>query len=184
MRYVAIAAVTFAVLFTGYAVFYALRTGQPPAAGGAGMGAEMAQDPTPPVRGLYNGQEVTFIHTEASDAQVAAMLTQMMGPQVLVVPALARIPRDLLADVYVFTNGVRGQGPFGFQVDVFDSVPGQARYTPLRAVTLVTWADRVGPKLLRSVQEITDAAGRGDVTLKRPGVVVNMPMLTWPGGRR
>lgn len=70
---------------------------------------------------------------------VAEMLTRMMGPKVLVVPSLAEIPVWLLADVYVFTNGVRGDGPFGFQPDVFDSVPGDARYTPLRRVNFFTW---------------------------------------------
>lgn len=184
MRYLAIGAVVAAVFFTGYAVFYALRTAPPTAPGGAGMAPGMSADLTPAVKGLYNGQEVTFIHTEVSDEQVAAMLTRMMGPKVLVVPRLAEIPRNLLADVYVFTNGVRGEGPFGFQVDVFDSVPGQPHYTPLRAITLVTWNEGVTPKLLRSVTEIRDAARRGDVVLKRTDIVVNMPILTWPGGQR
>jgi hypothetical protein len=107
-----------------------------------------------------------------------------MGPKVLVVPSLARVPVDLLADVYVFSNGVKGNGPFGFQEDVFDSVPGDPRYTPLRAVILVTWADGPRPKVLGSVGEIRAAVDKGDVVLKRPGVVVNMPVLIWPGGTR
>lgn len=86
--------------------------------------------------------------------------------------------------VYVFTNGVKGEGPFGFQVDVFDSVPGEPRYTPLRAITLVTWRNGVRPRLLRSVEEIQAAVRKGEVTVKRPGVVVNMPMIAWPGGQR
>src|SRR5229473_3468385 len=115
---------------------------------------------------------------------LAVMLTMMMGPKVLLVPSLAKIPQDLLGDVYVFTGGVKGGGPFGFQPDVFSSVPSDPQYTPLRAVTLVAWKDRVVARTLGSVEEIHEAARKGEVTLKRPGVVVNMPILVWPGGQR
>jgi len=183
MRYLAIGAVALAVLFTRYTVFYAVTTQpQPMAVRGAGMPA--AQDLAPPVKGLYRGNEVRFIHTEASDRQVAEMLTMMMGPKVLLVPSLARIPHDLLADVYVFTSGVKDGGPFGFQADVFSSVPGDPHYTPLRSVTLVAWKDRVEARTLGSGEEIQEAARKGEVTLKQPGVVVNMPILVWPGGQR
>jgi hypothetical protein len=87
----------------------------------------------------------------------------------------------VLAAVYVFANGVRREGPFGFQVDVFDSVPGQTGYTPLRAVILVTWQVGHRPRILRSVEEIQAASRQGEVTLTRPGVVVNIPILAWPG---
>lgn len=138
----------------------------------------------PEVKGFYKGGEVRFIHTEASDPQVASMLTMMMGPQVVVVPSLAQAPESALAGVYVFTNGLKGGGPFGFQADVFDSVPGDQGYSPLRAVILVTWKDGVAARELRSVDEIKAAESRGELTTKRLGAVVNMPMLSWPGGHR
>ena len=112
MRYLAIGAVALAVMLTGYAVFYAVTTKpQPIASRGAGL--PVAQNLVPPVKGLYRGKEVLFIHTEASDRQVAEMLTMMMGPKVLLVPSLAKIPQDLLGDVYVFTGGVKGGGHSG-----------------------------------------------------------------------
>jgi hypothetical protein len=116
MRYLAIGAVTLAVLFTAYAAFYAITT--PAQQMSPGISGPSSQNLTPPVRGLFRSKELFFIHTEASDPQVAGMLTKMMGPKVFTVPSLAKIPRDLLANVYVFTNGVKGDGPFGFQVDV------------------------------------------------------------------
>ena len=178
MRHGAFGTVLVVAVFTAYAASLAAPSVP------AGQMGGMTQNMTPPVKGLYNGREVQFIHTEASDPQVAAMLTRMMGPKVVVVPSLAKVPADLLADVYVFTNGVKGNGPFGFQVDVFDSVPGDARYTPLRSVTLVTWKEGVLPRVQRSVEEIRIAVGKGEVTVRRPGVVVNMPILVWPGGQR
>jgi len=31
---------------------------------------------------------------------------------------------------------------------------------------------------------VKETEAKGEVTIERPGVVVNMPFLTWPGGRR
>lgn len=147
-----------------------------------GMGP--AGDPTPQVSGFAKGQEILFIHTEASDPQVAAMLTRMMGPKVLVVRSLGEVPDHLLAAVFVFRNGVKGNGPMGFQSDVFDAVPGDRGYTPLRRVRLVEWKNGVRPRMLRAVEEVQQASTRGEVTVTETNVVVNMPILRWPGGQR
>lgn len=151
--------------------------------GMAGM-EQSAGEFAPLVKGLYEGEELFFIHTEASAPQVAQMLTEMMGPQVVLVPQLAETPVSLLANVYVFTNGVKGGGPFGFQPDVFDSVPGEEGYSPLRAVNLVTWQEDATPRVLGSAEEVQKAESAGEITTERPGVVVNMPVLVWPGGHR
>ncbi len=151
-----------------------------------GMGGDHV---VPPVTGFYAGQEIHFIHTEASDPKVAAMLSEMMDSPVIVVRALGDVPRSALADVYVFANGVRPddemeRGPLGFQADVFDAVPGDPGYTPLRAVNTVTWKDGSTPRLLRSVEEIREAEQAGKLAIAQPGVVVNMPITSWPGGER
>lgn len=147
-------------------------------------GSVQSMDMAPPVKGYYAGEEILFIHTEASDPQVTDMLTMMMGPRVVLMPRLAEVPESLLANVYVFTNGLQGGGPFGFQPDVFDAVPGDEGYSPLRSINLVTWQEGVTARELRSVEEVKAAESKGEVTIKRPGIVVNMPVLTWPGGHR
>ena len=141
----------------------------------------------PPVTGFYDGTEVLFIHTEASDPGVAEMLTAMMRSPVLVVPSLGQVPSAALATVFVFTNGPRPdgpRGPLGFQPDVFDSAPGDEAYSPLRALVLVTWVDGARSSVLRSAAELEAAIADGRLSIERPGVVVNMPFLTWPGGSR
>lgn len=139
----------------------------------------------PPVTALYDGKEIRFVHPEASDPAVAKVLTDMMGGSpVMVVPELAQVPRSALADVFVFRNGVRGGGPFGFQPDVFASVPGDADYSPLRAVRLVRWRDPARARILPSAAAVKEAARRGEVTVERNGVVVNMPVIKWPTGQR
>ena len=159
-------AVIVASLFTGYAVAYALK----PA--------------VPNVKGYLDGKEILFLHTEASDPKVAEMLTEMMRSPVLVVPALAQAPPSLLANVYVFKNGVRGDGPFKYQPDVFDNPPGSDGYRPLRAVSLVTWKNERAARVVKSASEVLTAATAGEIVIERPGVVVNMPLVTWPGGGR
>lgn len=151
-----------------------------------GMGADHA---VPPVAGFYAGQDIHFIHTEASDPEVAAMLSEMMDSPVIVVRSLGDVPRSALGDVYVFTNGVRPdheleRGPFGFQADVFDTVPGEPGYTPLQAVNVVRWVEEARARLLRSVDEIHEAEQARELSIDRPGVVVNMPIVKWPGGER
>ncbi len=153
------------------------------------MGGMMSGDApvVPPVTGYSEGQKILFLHTETSDPEIAKILTDMMGSPVLVVPSLAKAPKEMLAPVYVFTNGVKGDGPLGplgFQPDVFGEAPGYPGYTPLRTVVLVTWKDEALARTMKSVTEVQEALKNGDVTIEEPGVVVNMPMVTWPGGQR
>lgn len=131
-----------------------------------------------------DGKEIYFVHTEASDADVAQLLTDMMYSPVVHVPSLADVPAESLADVYVFDNGLEGMGPFGFQADVFDNPPGTSGYSPLRRVNVVTWVAPANARLLTSVAEITSAKDAGEVTIAQPGVVVNMPFVVWDGGQR
>jgi hypothetical protein len=159
-------AVVAAAFFTGYALAYAVR----PA--------------VPLVKGYAEGQEILFQHTEVSDPKVAERLTEMMKSPVLVVPSLAQAPEALVARVWVFTNGVRGEGPFKYQPDVFDHPPGTPGYRPLRAIHLVTWRDERSARLLTSAREVEAAERAGAIIVERPGVVANMPLVTWPGGRR
>jgi hypothetical protein len=130
------------------------------------------------------GKEIFFVHTEASDADVAGKLTNMMKSPVLLVPSLAKMPADALAQVYVFTNGVAGKGPFGFQSDVFPNPPGTNGYSPLRNINAVTWADPAKARELKSVAEVMAAKNAGEIKIEQPGVVVNMPFVVWDGGKR
>lgn len=138
----------------------------------------------PPVDGYMEGQHILFIHTEASDPKVAQVLTQMKGSPVLVVPSLAQAPTEMLAELYVFENGVKGGGPLNFQPDVFDSPPGTEGYRPLRRLNLVSWKNPPAVRELKSAAEVKKALAAGEITIEQPGVVINMPMLTWPDGHR
>ena len=154
------------------------------ASSGVAIGYYLNPTGVPPVKGYVEGKEIYFIHTEASDPKVAELLADMMGSPVLVVPSLAKISDAMVANVYVFTNGVFGEGPFKFQADIFDNAPDTGGYTPLRAINLVKWKNEGSARKLTSAAEVNTAINNGEITIDRPGVVVNMPLLTWPGGRR
>ena len=144
-----------------------------------------ADGPTIPAGLAYaEGQEIRFVHTEVSDQEIATVLSDMMSSPVLFVPSLAEVPESATAPVYVFTNGPAGMGPLGFQPDVFPHPPGDAQYTPLRSIHLVTWVDPGQARELKSAAEVQETEQNGDVTIERPGVVVNMPFVTWPNGQR
>ena len=130
------------------------------------------------------GKEIYFVHTEASDAEIARLLSDMMSSPVLLVEALAEVPESALADVYVFANGLKGDGPLGFQADVFDNPPGSPGYSPLRRLNVVTWADPTLARLLTSATDVMGALAADQVSLTQPGVVINMPFVVWDGGKR
>lgn len=138
----------------------------------------------PAGRAYAEGKEIYFTHTEASDPGIAEKLTNMMKSPVLHVPALANVPAESLADVYVFENGIAGKGPLGFQPDVFNNPPGTAGYSPLRQIILVKWADGASASELKSAADVLAAETDGKLTTTKPGVVVNMPFLVWDGGKR
>jgi hypothetical protein len=146
--------------------------------------AEMPKAELPAGKAWADGKEIFFVHTEASDPGVSQTLTDMMKSPVLLVPSLANVPDESLANVYVFTNGVEGSGPFGFQADVFDNPPGTEGYTPLRRLNVITWTDESKARELTHVDDLLAAEAAGEVIIEQPGVVINMPFVVWDSGQR
>ncbi|KAG2473810.1 MAG: hypothetical protein NPMRTHETA2_760002 [Nitrosopumilales archaeon] len=165
------------------------------------LGSEMRQKPMmsdmsfnvnapiiiPMIDGYYNGERVFFVHTEVSDKAMAEMMTWMINFPTLHTSELKNIPEDDMSKVYVFTNGIAGSepyggGPFMFQIDVFDSIPGQMEYSQFRVPHLVTWNDDSTPRVLTSIEEILEAESNGELTIQKTDNVVNAPMIVWKSG--
>jgi hypothetical protein len=138
----------------------------------------------PAGKAYADGEQIYFSHTEVSDPGVAEVLTKMMKSPVLVVPSLANIPDESLAKVFVFKNGLAGNGPLRFQSDVFPNPPGDPGYSPLRKIVFVTWVDPSKATELKSAAEIQALVNQGDLTLEESNIVVNMPFMTWKDGKR
>ena len=138
----------------------------------------------PAGKAFAEGKEIYFVHTEASDSAISEKLTNMMKSPVIYVPTLAQTPDEALANVYVFSNGLAGKGPLGFQADVFDNPPGSAGYSPLRRLNVVAWTDETQASELKSAADVLVAQTAGKLTIEQPGVVINMPFIVWDGGKR
>jgi hypothetical protein len=80
-------------------------------------------------------------------------------------------PGNTLAPIWSVTNGVEDQ------YNIIDVVPGQKGYTPLWEVTLVNWKDSANARKLTSAAAVRKAIAAGEVTTKKPGIVVNCPVI-------
>lgn len=132
--------------------------------------------------GYANGHEVFYISTEASDRELANLMTNWTGARVTYAPSLANTPPAALSNIYAFKNGIEGSGPLGFQPNVADSEPGNANYSPLWRIVLVQWKEGVTPVELKSEQEITAALQESKLTIEPTKMVVNCPFIQWEEG--
>ncbi|SDY87628.1 hypothetical protein SAMN05661080_04879 [Modestobacter sp. DSM 44400] len=98
------------------------------------------------------------------------------------VPKLAKVPPEATSPVYIFSNGI--QPEHRFQGGVFPTAPGDPGYSPLRALTLITWKDGASPRQLTSAADLLAAQKAGELTLQQTGIIINMPFLQWPTGHR
>jgi hypothetical protein len=137
----------------------------------------------PLVKGLYDGKDVLYITTEASDSKVASDLSTFTNFPVTFAPALGKAPASSLANIYAFKNGVKGGGVLGFQPNVVDSIPGESKYSPLWKINLVEWNDASTATILGSDDEIMNAFNQGKITITPTSIVVNCPIVQWDGDK-
>jgi hypothetical protein len=137
----------------------------------------------PLVKGLYDGKDVLYITTEASDSNVASDLTKFTNFPVTFAPALAKAPASSQANIYAFKNGIKGGGVLGFQPNVVDSIPGESNYSPLWKINFVEWKDTSSATVLGSEEDILTAFNQGKVTITPTSVVVNCPIIQWSGDK-
>jgi hypothetical protein len=136
----------------------------------------------PLVRGFADGNEVFYITTEVSDEKLANYFTNLTNSRVVYTPALKYAPPQSLANIYEFTNGIKGSGPEGFQPNIADSQPGGINYSPLWKGNLVTWNNGTTPRELTSEDDIVNAVKNKEITIKPTNIIVNCPFVTWQDG--
>lgn len=135
-------------------------------------------------QGYYNGEDVFYIITDSSDPTHADIITANQGWQVELAPLLKNTPEDALSTVYLFTNGIEGDGIHGYQGQIFTSTPAQADvYSALTAHVHVMWNDGATPRVLDSEAMVMEAAENNEITLTEIDVVLNMPQIIWPEGQ-
>ena len=115
-----------------------------------------------------NGEPAWFVRTDASDAAFAE------AEQLVFVPLLAAAGSvdGGIGDIYLFDEGASDQRP------VISWTPNDAGFTPLFRVHRVRASDEV----LDSVDAIRTAADGGSIEVEDTEVIVNYPLVKWPGG--
>src|SRR5918995_3687393 len=117
---------------------------------------------------LANGEAAYFVRTDASDASFAETEQLVFVP---LLTAAASVDGGI-GDIYLFEEGAADQRP------VISWVPDDPGFTPLFRVNRV----RASDELLDSVEAIRAAADGGDIEVEDTEVVVNYPLVKWPGG--
>ena len=139
---------------------------------------------TIPMRsGMYDGEAVSYIMTDASDEEFAEEISERQGWRVEVAPPIADVPESTLQEIFIFTNGVEGDGLYGYQDEVFSSNPEESEYSALNSVTKATWKKGQKETVLESAHEVLEAEKAGRIELEKKGTVANAPHIVWPGGQ-
>jgi hypothetical protein len=119
-----------------------------------------------------DGSTIYYIATDASTKDVADMLG---------VIHVEKIGKTLVSsassDLYVFTNGITGTGPAGFQASIGSTDIGDEFYSPFWRIQTATWADAESASFLTTTAEITEAASNEELTTALGGFIVNCPFI-------
>ena len=135
-------------------------------------------------KGIYEGDQVLYIITDGSDEDYAKTITEKQQWNVEHAPVIANVPENTFQKLFVFKNGVKGDGIYGFQNDVFSSTPAQeSKYSALSSIIEVTW--KIGQKEIefKSAADIIAAEEGGRVEFNETGIVLNTPQIVWPDGQ-
>jgi hypothetical protein len=119
-----------------------------------------------------DGSTIYYIATDASVKKVADALGVIYTNK-----TAAALLSGGSSDLYVFTNGIKGTGPMGFQASIASTNVGDTAYSPLWRIQATTWKDPSHAEFLTSVTQITSAAQAGKLTNNIAGVVVNCPIV-------
>jgi hypothetical protein len=134
-------------------------------------------------KGLYNGSPVYYIITDSSSNAEAKRLSFNKSWQIQTAPLLSQVPQKMLPKIYIFTNGIPGNGTKGFQNEVFSSTPQNTQYIPLSLMVQVSWNVGRAPLVLHSEKEILDANMSAKLLLTNINTVLNTPQIIWLNGQ-
>ncbi len=119
-----------------------------------------------------DGSTIYYIVTDASVKEVANDLGVVFAEK-----TGATLATAASSDLFVFTNGIKGTGPLGFQASIASTNVGDAFYSPLWRILALTWKDVSQAQFLTKATEITSAGSQGRLDSEIAGVVVNCPFV-------
>ena len=134
----------------------------------------------PVSKGYVNGKIANFIATDASTRDIVSSVSNSTGFEVNYAPLLANTSELSRQQGFVFVNGIKGEGPLGSQLSVATATPEDEGYSPLFEINYVKWNNNVTEniRILKSVEEITQAQKNGEMTITKTNIVINSPAAT------
>jgi hypothetical protein len=133
-------------------------------------------------QGLVKGKPVYYIITDSSNNLVANTISDKQNWRVHLSPVLAHVPSTSFGNMFIFTNGITGNGTRSYQDDVLSFTSSDKQYSPLSKVVEVSWNVGRGPFILNSTQAILDANMTGKIKLTITDTIMNTPQVVWDGG--
>lgn len=133
--------------------------------------------------GFFEKQSLSYIMTDSSNQTISEKISQKQGWHIKFAPKLRWVSTSTLDTTYVFTNGIKGDGIYGFQSEVFGTTPAQKEYTPLNNIVLVSWKAGQKPQELQSVSDVLKAEKDSRIKLTKTDITINTPQIIWPGGQ-
>ncbi len=135
-------------------------------------------------KGIYAGNQILYIITDGSDEDYSKTLSEKQGWNVELASAIKDVPEDALQTIFIFKNGIKGDGIYGFQDEVFSSTPSQeSQYSALSSVIEVTWKTGQKEIMFESAADVISAEEGGRVEFNETGIVLNTPQIVWPDGQ-
>ncbi len=124
-----------------------------------------------------HGQTAYYIVTDATPSGPANAMGVVAADT-----AASLIVNSAAVDLYQFTNGISGPGPLGFQPGIASSTLGDAGYSPMWRIYLITWNNPDDARLLQTVSDINYYMDQDMITvnLARPmnsDHIVNCPFI-------
>jgi len=133
-------------------------------------------------KGIHNGNEILYIITDSSDSDYVETISEKQKWNIQLSKSIQNIPEHNLQKIFVFKNGIKGDGIFGFQNEIFSSIPKQSDYTALGSVIEVTWKSGQKKIIFESASEVINAEKSGRIKFDETNIVVNVPQIKWLDG--
>ena len=119
-----------------------------------------------------DGSTIYYIATDASNPDAAKALGVLY-----VNKTGATTLSGAASDLFVFTNGIKGTGPMGYQASVASSNVGDQAYSPMWRINAVMWHDPSQARFLTMSSQINMEASNNLLTTQVAGFVVNCPFV-------
>jgi hypothetical protein len=133
----------------------------------------------PVLRGWFEGEEVFYVTTDVSHADVAEAKGANFAPRLAdALPAGPPVPgrRSSVDKVYAVTN-FKQESIFASAPYPMGSASRDTAYSPLWQMVKVTWVAGKTPQPLKSEEAVLAAVDSGAVTLEATTVVLNCPIV-------